>query len=266
MADKVIVSREKLVAVADAVREKTGGTESLTLDEMPGTIVGIETGGGDLSGLVGGTITEFNDSSLTSIRPYAFYGCQELVSVDLPSLLSVTARVFYDCSKLKSLHLPSVESIGEWAFYSCNLLASINLPELVEISSRAFQECWVLEDVNVPKLKTIGTSALSFTPKLQRLDLPSCTSIGASAFHKDFSLTTVILRSGNVCTLSATNVFQECYHYHGTKNATYNPNGLKDGYIYVPAALVDEYKAATNWSTFADQIRAIEDYPEITGG
>ena len=35
------------------------------------------------------------------------------------------------------------------------------------------------------------------------------------------------------------------------------------GYIYVPAALVDKYKAATNWSVYADQIRAIEDYPEI---
>ena len=38
------------------------------------------------------------------------------------------------------------------------------------------------------------------------------------------------------------------------------------GYIYVPAALVDGYKAAGNWQNYADQIRAIEDYPEITGG
>ena len=43
MADKVIVSRAKLVAVADAVRERTGGTESLTLDEMPGAIAEIES-------------------------------------------------------------------------------------------------------------------------------------------------------------------------------------------------------------------------------
>lgn len=40
------VSREKLVAVADAVRKKTGGTDALTLDEMPGAIAGIEGGGG----------------------------------------------------------------------------------------------------------------------------------------------------------------------------------------------------------------------------
>jgi hypothetical protein len=38
------------------------------------------------------------------------------------------------------------------------------------------------------------------------------------------------------------------------------------GYIYVPAALIEDYKAATNWSLYADQFRAIEDYPEITGG
>lgn len=32
------------------------------------------------------------------------------------------------------------------------------------------------------------------------------------------------------------------------------------GYIYVPSALVDSYKAATNWSTYAAQFRALEDY------
>ena len=36
--------------------------------------------------------------------------------------------------------------------------------------------------------------------------------------------------------------------------------------FYVPTSLVDTYKSATNWSTYAEQIRAIEDYPEITGG
>jgi hypothetical protein len=39
-----------------------------------------------------------------------------------------------------------------------------------------------------------------------------------------------------------------------------------EGYIYVPASMVDSYKSASNWSTYAAQIRAIEDYPEITGG
>lgn len=32
------------------------------------------------------------------------------------------------------------------------------------------------------------------------------------------------------------------------------------GYLYVPSTMVDSYKTATNWSSYADYIRAIEDY------
>ena len=39
---------DKLNAIGDAIRAKTGGTEKLTLDEMPTQIQAIQTGGGDL--------------------------------------------------------------------------------------------------------------------------------------------------------------------------------------------------------------------------
>lgn len=38
----------KLSAIGDAIRAKTGGTELLTLDAMPSEIQGIQTGGGDI--------------------------------------------------------------------------------------------------------------------------------------------------------------------------------------------------------------------------
>lgn len=34
------------------------------------------------------------------------------------------------------------------------------------------------------------------------------------------------------------------------------------GYIYVPDASVDAYKAATNWATYADQIKPLSEYTE----
>jgi hypothetical protein len=64
---------------------------------------------------------------------------------------------------------------------------------------------------------------------------------------------TVILRANEAATVQS-NSFQSSAIASGT------------GYVYVPRALVDTYKAATNWSAYASQIRAIEDYPEITGG
>lgn len=48
--------------------------------------------------------------------------------------------------------------------------------------------------------------------------------------------------------------FTDCYHFYGRTNATYNPEGLKDGRIYVPDDKVEELKTATNWSVFADII------------
>lgn len=37
---------DKLIAIADAIRGKTGGTDALTLDQMATAIAAIETGGG----------------------------------------------------------------------------------------------------------------------------------------------------------------------------------------------------------------------------
>ena len=54
-------------------------------------------------------------------------------------------------------------------------------------------------------------------------------------------------------TLSASNAFGNSAIAKGT------------GYIYVPYALLEQYKVATNWATYANQFRAIEDYPEICG-
>ena len=62
------------------------------------------------------------------------------------------------------------------------------------------------------------------------------------------AFTTLILRSETVATLPSTSAFSSTPIASGT------------GYIYVPRALVDSYKAASNWSTYANQFRALEDY------
>lgn len=43
---------DKLKAIADAIRGKTGGTESLTLDQMVTEIAGIQSGGGNAAELI----------------------------------------------------------------------------------------------------------------------------------------------------------------------------------------------------------------------
>ena len=102
------------------------------------------------------------------------------------------------------------------------------------------------------RVASIGSYAFHGCNQLTTLNFALVAAISGNAFNGCTALTALILRSDTVCTLANTNALT------GTKIA----GGT--GYIYVPSALVDSYKAATNWSTYA--VRAIEDYPEICGG
>ena len=88
---------------------------------------------------------------------------------------------------------------------------------------------------------------------LPKVDFHVATSFGSFSLADNPKLVTVIIRTPTVATLSNTNALS-------TKIFT----GTGAGYIYVPSALVEGYKSS--WSTFAEHIRAIEDYPEICGG
>lgn len=211
-------------------------------------IVVTATGGGggdsdELAKLLTNKLTSL-DSNVTSVRQFAFRGATALTSVNLPKATSIATNAFYGCTKLTSVNFPLVTSIGENAFNGCSILPSIILPSLTSGASYMFRYCY----------------------KLLTIDLSVITNIVANMFGDCRVLTAVILRSETMCTLAATSGFYNCYHFHGTENSQYNPDGLKDGYIYVPRALIDSYKTATNWSTFSTQFRAIEDYPEICGG
>lgn len=154
-----------------------------------------------------------------------------------------------------------VTTVGNYAFYQYSSLTTANFPLVTTIGNYAFQNCRGLTTANFPLVTTIGDSVFRDCRGLTTATLPVATSIGIYAFMYNYSLTTLILRNTTqVCTLTSINAFTNCYHYHGTVHATYNPSGLKDGYIYVPASLIDNYKVATNWSTFATQFRALEDY------
>lgn len=90
--------------------------------------------------------------------------------------------------------------------------------------------------------------------KLKKIDFDVLEEMQDADFYRCSALTAVIIRSPAVCTMSNSSAFKLTPIASGT------------GYIYVPAALMDQYKAATNWTAYADQIRAIEAYPDICGG
>lgn len=184
--------------------------------------------------LVTGAITTIDDSEVTVFRPYAFHTCTNLVTARFSKVTTSATSIFRECSNLQSVDLPELGgTIGGSIFTNCSSLTYVNIPKVTLINTYAFQNC----------------SALT------RLELGNVSTISAGAF-KDSGLETLIIRRGGtaITTIANTNVFD------GT------PIASGAGYIYVPSSLVDKFKSATNWSTYAAQIRAIEDYPEICGG
>ena len=139
-----------------------------------------------------------------------------------------------------------VTSIGNYAFQNCYSLASITIPEgVTSISNNAFYNCCSLASITIPESVTsIGNNAFYSCPSLTSITIQgSVTSIGGSAFqgcsgmrYYDFTACT------SVPTLPNTNAF----------------NGISsDCQMLIPAALYDEWSAATNWATYASYMVAV---------
>jgi hypothetical protein len=155
-----------------------------------------------------------------------------LTTLDNSIATSLRSRACQGATKLVTVNLPNVTSIGTYAFYSCANLVTANRPKATSIASQSFYSC----------------------SKLKHADFGQLGSIAAQAFNACSSLTELILRKSDaICTLSNANAINNTAIGKGT------------GYIYVPSVLIETYKTATNWSKYATQIRAIEDYPDICG-
>ena len=161
---------------------------------------------------------------------YLFYsegGNTTMGAIDLSGIntskVTTMAYMFYGCSVLSSPIILNTDNVTNFRFM--------------------FTGCW--------NIKTIDLSKYNISD--------STNSLGM--FDGCYSLKKLIIRSfGNYALYNDT--FDTCCHILGTTDATYNPEGLKDGYIYVPDDMVDTLKADSKWSTYATQIKPLSELPE----
>ena len=135
---------------------------------------------------------------VTSIDTYAFYYCESLTSITIPSgITSIGSYSFYNCYSLTSITIPSgITSIGSYSFYNCYSLTSITIPSsITSIGNSAFYYCHSLQSVTIPNSVTIIVSGAFFSCySLTSLTIPnSVTSIGSDTFSSCCSLTDFVL-------------------------------------------------------------------------
>lgn len=219
-------------------------------------IIVTATGGGGGSDLARILFLEksFAEHTITEIPADGFRGWQFVEKIDMPNVTDIGQYACYNCVGLKEIDFPLCETAGNYVFYNNTDVVSVNMPKLKKTGTNAFRQLTSLVSVNLPSLTAINGTVFQKCTLLEKADFPVAQSVGANAFNGCSVLTTLILRSSTMAKLPNVNAFASTPIVSGT------------GYIYVSSSLVDSYKGATNWSTFANQFRAIEDYPEITGG
>ena len=145
-----------------------------------------------------------------------------ILTVTIPdSVTSISYKAFSSCNSLTSVTIPdSVTSIGEEAFYGCRGLTSIEIGDSVtSIGGYAFAYCSSLTSIVIPdSVTSIGEAAFAYCSNLKQVDLSNSATIPSLRDMRIFNDT------------------------HSTLQ------------IKVPANLIDQWKAATNWSEYADKI------------
>lgn len=184
-----------------------------------------------IDSIIDRSIMEFKDNVITKIGDYAFSGCAALETIDLPNVTQLRRHCFRGCEALTMLNFPNVEgTIGGYLYGIGN--------------------CG-------------GADGYGGRPSQTYLKLPLVTKMGTYAFH-EFS--PMVAEFSLPVTFSGSAFGYGCCGYLVLRGETLSTalgspfsGGIRND-ILVPRSLIDSYKVATNWSNYADQFKAIEDY------
>ena len=180
------------------------------------------------------TMTEYRNDEITTVVIYAFAGQTNLESVSLPKCLYLNNYAFTGCTKLSNIYLPALKKINFNAFRDCSSLTEF-------ITGPSFDS-------------RIDISTFEGCTKLTKADFYHIDNrLGISSHGLACSnLITLIIRNSDSVPSLDVNAF-------GASTTKMNTG---EGKIYVPASMVDAYKAAANWSKYADQIYPLEELTE----
>ena len=180
---------------------------------------------------------------------YLFYGytgtCDDLIAnfsqLDTSKVTDMN-HMFYNCDNLTTIPQLNTSNVTDMKsmFRACSKLTTISQLDTSKVidMSAMFYDCHNLTTIDIT-----------------HMNITNSTGFYTINFAKNcFSLTKLIIRNISEIPHIEPNDFENCYHFTGTVNSTYNPEGLKDARIYIPDNKVEAVKKAYGWRDFADLI------------
>ena len=206
-------------------------------------------------------------NDVTQIGANSFAYCQGLETVTIPNTVAtIYSYVFNYCDSLKYITIPSsTTKINSYCFQYCRTIKGVSIPRSVTtIGEYSFQYCYIIKHLTIPSsVTTIDRTSINNIYTLQNLTIPEgVTTLGNSAFSSCYSLTSLTVPSsvtsiGNSAFSGLYGVKE--YHIKPTTVPTIGTNAFtniqSDCIIYVPSAKLNDYKTASNWSTYASYMQ-----------
>ena len=191
------------------------------------------------------SLTTIDLSKILTIGTNAFIRCNSMTQISLPNATSIAnSYIFAYCNHVTSVYIPKITTLGAEAFNGCTLLTDVDLPNITATNTYSFYQCNHLTSITLPKVANVANQAFRYCTALESFEGP-VTNLWYLAFGNCALTNLTLTNTTTVCALKSTNAFANTPIASGTGN------------IYVPSSLVDSYKAASNWSTYASQIYAI---------
>lgn len=160
---------------------------------------------------------------------------------------SINNGAFNYKSNITSVYSDTVLTVQNNAFSHCSGIRSVKLFNATQASSSSssiFTSCTNLEQLIIPKWSGTLNSFVSSCTKLKTLDIGDHVVFGSTACATTTLLETVILRSTTLCTITASTAFN-------LSSVSGSTTGIIPE-IYVPAALLENYKTANYWKNYFD--------------
>lgn len=215
-------------------------------------------------------IQSFIGEKVAGIEGEAFRECPNLSSINIPECKQISYAAFYQTA-LTEVELPECTYLEGYVFQFCTNLKRAVLPKITTLQDNCFTGCNNLEEVNVPLCSDIKMSVFGDT-KIRKFTSP-CGYVGYCAFNGCSMLEVVDLRptiSGGIESMAFSSSSIKTLVLRGSATNPWTLNDITgfdatpiangEGYIYVPKGTIEAYKVATNWSVYANQFRALEDY------
>jgi hypothetical protein len=151
------------------------------------------------------------------------------------NIISISNNAFSGCTKLPLNKLPkNLTTLNYGAFYNCSSIQITEIPVgITQLAGNIFRNCTKIKELTCLGNITSIDSACVRNTKLTKFVLPNITSV-PTLLNIDAFYNTPI---------------------HPTEGG---------GAIYVPDDLVESFKIADNWSTYAAQIKPISELEEVS--